>query len=307
MQHQVKLLVEAGPDTSFHSCCGWDKRIAWWKAHLISGEEMLWESKILPPVGQAPEFMLSFSSAEYLYYLARFYLQTLDLHKDCKSWSSTASSPPSPKLQGIQFVSCNLWILISTVWQSIYISLLSHSPCSCFPVLWYPATDLAVHISLLCFQSTTWARWSTGWLWASHRQTQSSNASHFDTFPLEGRLIQLSVICYSSFLKLRYIWSEGLKADMGVKVGRQTAWSDVISFRNQVKYLKRKRKKEHKAGSERCNRASFSLSFTSLGILLIGLNRNWTLSHPSVFQVNTFKLGDGYWGSNLKRTKRRHY
>lgn len=77
-------------------------------------------------------------------------------------------------------------------------------------------------------------------------------------------------------------------------MGRQTAWSDVISFRNQVKYLRRKRKKEHKAGSERHNQASFSLSFTSVGILLIGLNGNWTLSHPSVFQVNTLKLGDEY-------------
>lgn len=204
-QHQMTLHVEAGPDTSFHSCRGWDKRIARWKAHLISGEEMLWENKILPSVGQVPEFMLSFSSAEYLYDLARFYLQTLDLHKDCKSWSSTASPPPSPELQGIQFVSCNLWILISTVWHPIYLSLLSHSPCSRFPVLWYPATDLAVYISLLCFQSTTLARGSTGWLWASHRQTRNSNASHFDTFPLEGWLIQLSFICYSSFLKLRCI------------------------------------------------------------------------------------------------------
>lgn len=59
------VLLEAGPDTSFHSCPGWDKLVCWWNIHLTSGEETLWGSELLPPVAQVPKFLLSFGSAKF--------------------------------------------------------------------------------------------------------------------------------------------------------------------------------------------------------------------------------------------------
>lgn len=173
------------------------------------------------------------------------------------------------------------------------VNLSFHSLASDLPEA--PITLILAHLSLCsllpgyqpcypCFPSTALARGSTDW------QNRGSNyPSHAVTFLLEGQLIWLSLLCclpriHRNILSWRSVTlsSQGRFSQRVQKwrwEDRQCSPISPISFRNWAKHivnLRRKRKKEARVGSEWCNWVSFSLSFVSLGILLIGLNRNWT-------------------------------